>query len=223
MPNLASQSDTSNVAKSDPENGYRRKRREVSVLGHNRYAVAHCRRCDPGVVATDATVGLQLGCSDPREAACRLGVDRDERVGRANLCERRESASSSVGVLGAENAELEFGGSDDGDGDLVGEVIEIAAGLLGDEDRRVGDRAGHSSSTGAPRTSARSSSKPASAGASRTMRRNSEQDTHGLRRSTCGTMSATGSRLTVSVSSSPARTAATTAAVLLRRSRTETS
>src|ERR1700722_1092676 len=65
-------------------------------------------------------------------------------------------------------------------------------------------------------------SSPASAGASRKIRRSSPAGTHGSRSSTWGRMSATGRRVTVSVSRSADSSAEITAEVELRSSRIET-
>src|SRR6476620_5919079 len=169
----------------------------------------------------EAPAAGALGGGDARKAAGDLRSDGEEGVSGLDAGEGREPAGAGLGIGRSKNAQLELGDSDHRNGDLLGKLSQFTASLLGDEDRGVGDRLAQSSSS-ASRTSARSSSKAASAGASLTMRRSSEEATQGSRCSAWGRISATGRRLTVSVSRSPASSSATTLEVELRSSRMET-
>src|SRR5450755_1263999 len=208
---------------SDPDDVYRRERAEVGVPSHDGGSVTQRGRGDPDVMSAELSAGAELLIGDPCKARCRLIVDRQRRVLGAHPRERLKPDGPHGGVEGAQDAELELGRGYDGYGDLVGQLSERTPGLARDEDRGVRDRPAHGSSISEPRTSSRSSSSPASAPASATIRRSVADGIHGLRAAVYGTMSATGVRFTVSDSRSPERTAATTRAVLLRRSLTEIS
>src|SRR5215203_2492639 len=93
-----------------------------------------------------------------------------------------ETTGSDLWIGGSQDSQLQLGDREDRDGDLLGKGAQWPTSLLGDEDGGV--RHGFHSSISAPRTSARSSSRPGSAGASSTMRRNSEEGSQGSRAST---------------------------------------
>lgn len=117
---------------------------------------------DPGALAAKSAAALAFRRRDAGEAAGDLRVDREKVVGRLDPGERREARGPHIAVGRPQYAELQLGGGDDRDGNFRGQFGQVTAGLLGDEDGGVGDGAAQSSSISPPRTSARSSSRPAS-------------------------------------------------------------
>lgn len=183
---------------SDADDFDRGEVREVGVLGYHRGSVTHRRGCDPGVMAAKLATLSELLIRDPRETRSGGNVDLEQRIFRPHARERRHSRGPRGPVLRAEHAELELRSGHDGYRDLVWQVPQRSPCLARDEDGRIGDRAAHRSSISEPRTSAKSSRSRASAPASSTILRSVSEWTQGLRVALWGTMSATGSRLTVS-------------------------
>lgn len=118
---------------------------------------------------------------DPCEAGRHGIVDLHKGVLGSHPRERRHSRGSGRLVAGAQNAEFELGGGDYGNGDLIWEVPQRAAGFACYEDRGVGNGSAQGSSTSELRTSAKSSSSASSAPACSLIWRRVADGTQGLR------------------------------------------
>ncbi len=107
---------------------------EVRVLGHDGYPVLQRSRSDPGVVAAQAATGAELLVGDAREARGGRVVDGEQRVACADPHQSCQAPRSRGRTFGAQDPELEFGGRDDGDRELVGQIPERPTSFTGDED-----------------------------------------------------------------------------------------
>jgi hypothetical protein len=162
------------------------------------------------------TVGHEVRPRNHRRLADRYWVcgSRDSEGVRA--------AGPGGGIPSSQDAELKLADRDDRHRHVWRELSERPAGLAGNEYRGVQQTAGgwaHSSSSVWPTSSSRSCRRAGSAARLASCRRSSGPESQRARRS-WGTMSATGSPCTVSVTRSPARTASITRLVWLRKSRT---
>src|SRR5207253_5760194 len=122
---------------------------EVVVLGHNRKAVFDRGGGDQRVehARTDACAPAVV--HEPCEGGHHCFADGDG-VGCTGQRKRVGAAGTCVGVGGSENSELELAYRDDRYGELGGQLAERSLGLLGDEDRRVGQTSTDNSSIAPP-------------------------------------------------------------------------
>src|SRR5207302_224795 len=153
-----------------------------------------------------------VAVSDESRPADQDGLADRDRVGCPSERKRVGPTRATRGTGRVEDTQLKLADRDDRYCYVVGQLTERPLSLARDKDRRIeqpGAGRGQSSSRVCPASSSRSRVSPGSAARSLNWSRSCSPESHRARRP-WGTMSATGSPRTVSVTRSPAWTASIT-------------